>query len=78
MTVAPHDSWELAVEACLDGEVTPTRDDAVRRHLEECPDCDHHAAVLLAVRDSLRRVVSRLPPLAPGRLERLAQHFRRP
>lgn len=78
MTGVSHRSWERAVEACLDGALPPARDDAVRRHLDDCPDCDRYARFLLALRGSLRRVVSRVPPLSRNRLERLADHLADP
>ena len=78
MNGAAHAGWEQAIEACLDGEISPVQDAAVRQHLHDCPDCDSHATFLLALRGSLRRVVARLPPLSRDRLERLAEHFHNP
>jgi anti-sigma factor RsiW len=78
MTRVSHRSWERAVEACLDGALPAARDVEVRRHLDDCPDCDRYARFLLALRGSLRRVVSRVPPLSRNRLDRLAAHLADP
>ncbi|MGZ6802366.1 MAG: zf-HC2 domain-containing protein [Nocardioidaceae bacterium] len=75
MTPSTQDAWQRAVEACLDGALGPARDEAVRRHLEDCPDCDGHAQLLLAVRGSLQRVARRLPPLSVRTLVRLGDHL---
>jgi len=57
-----HAEWEAQLSDYLDEELSPTEQQALERHLEECPSC---AATL----DDLRRVVETarsLPPVEPG------------
>jgi len=68
-----HRRWERAVEQLVDGELSAQRVVAVHVHVRDCPDCAAQAAVMLAVRASLRRRAWGLPPLSPRRRRRLVE-----
>lgn len=59
------------MDAFVDGELSADRRSAMLAHVRACPECGPHAALLLAVRASLLRSASRVPPLSPAALARV-------
>jgi anti-sigma factor RsiW len=55
--------------AYLDGELKPSTAEAVRRHLEHCPECARHATQLEETWKLLDAVAT--PPIRPGFTERM-------
>jgi anti-sigma factor (TIGR02949 family) len=66
--------WVRSVlTAYLDGELKPSTADAVRRHLERCPECARHAAELeraWKLLDALETAAP-VPRIRPGFTERM-------
>lgn len=66
---SPACQWVRSVLAAyLDGELKPSTSEAVRRHLERCPDCAHQAARL---DETWRLLDAAAPPIRPGFTERM-------
>ena len=67
---SPVCHWVRSVLAAyLDGELKPSTAEAVRRHLERCPDCARRAAQLEEMWRLLDAAAA--PPIRPGFTERM-------
>jgi anti-sigma factor RsiW len=74
MLHAAHRRMRRAVDAYLDGELSPVRAAVVEAHLEECWGCSGYAETLRLMKRSLRRLAERGPgDLAVVRLRRWAE-----
>ena len=68
---SPACHWVRSVlTAYLDGELKPSTVDAVRRHLERCPECARHVAELEQAWKLLETTVV-APRIRPGFTERM-------
>jgi len=66
---SPACHWVRSVLAAyLDGELKPSTSEAVRRHLERCPDCARQAARL---EETWRLLNAAALPIRPGFTERM-------
>jgi len=66
---SPVCHWVRSVlTAYLDGELKPSTSEAVRRHLERCPDCARRAARL---EETWRLLDAAALPIQPGFAERM-------
>jgi len=66
---SPACHWVRSVlTAYLDGELRPSTSEAVRRHLDRCPDCARRAARL---EETWRLLDAAAPPIRPGFTERM-------
>lgn len=74
MTWGAHRRWERSVEAFVDGELPRDHRLAMLGHVQDCPDCGPHAALLLAVRAALVRTAPGLPALGAAPARRLARY----
>ncbi|MCX5685076.1 MAG: zf-HC2 domain-containing protein [Planctomycetota bacterium] len=71
---SPACHWVRSVlTAYLDGELKPSTAEAVRHHLERCPECARHATELEQAWKMLDSVATAAPPLhiRPGFTERM-------
>ncbi|MGH9229987.1 MAG: anti-sigma factor family protein [Acidimicrobiales bacterium] len=69
-----HGRMRRAIDAYLDGELSPARAIAVEGHLDECWGCSAHADTLRLMKRSLWRLAQRRPSdLAVARLRRWAE-----
>ena len=73
MLTVTHRGLRRAVDAYLDGELSPVRALAIEVHLDECWGCSGYADTVRLMKRSLRRLAQRRPSdLAVTRLRRWA------
>ena len=69
-----HGRMRRAVDAYIDGELSPARAVTVEVHLDECWACSGYADTVRLMKRSLRRLAQRRPSeLAVARLRRWAE-----
>jgi anti-sigma factor RsiW len=74
MVTVSHRGLHRAVDAYLDGELSPARALAIEVHLDECWGCSGYADTVRLMKRSLRRLAQRRPSdLAIARLRRWAE-----